>query len=284
LDWQSLYGLPSSRWISETSGTSGDLTAIWGSSAGELYAVGRTQDAKGLIMFSAGDGSWVQQFQGSMPLLAIWGSDGHDIYAAGALGTILHSTGDGSWSPEVSNTPASDLIAVWGSSRTDVYAASTGTLLHSMGDGAWAKTSGFPGLRAIWGSGPDDAYLVGANGLIDHQMGSLFEQETSGVSVPLEAIWGRSSGDIFAAGAMGVVLHSSGQGVWVKEQMTANSVLRSIAGSARDTYVVGDRVLHRFGSGLWTTELSMVSLNGVWGDAQSIHAVGDGGVILRRSP
>ena len=66
------------------------LSAIWGSSPSDIYAVG----TRGVIIHYDGS-SWNEMDSGTEnDLLAVWGSSANDIYIAGADGTILHYDGN----------------------------------------------------------------------------------------------------------------------------------------------------------------------------------------------
>src|SRR5437879_30940 len=67
-------------------------------------------------------------------LNGIWGSSPHDLYIAGDVSTVMHSTGDGTWSDFSANQIGGPglLTTVWGSSANDVYVAGfAGFILHT---------------------------------------------------------------------------------------------------------------------------------------------------------
>jgi hypothetical protein len=70
-------------------------------------------------------------------IAGMWGSAANDVYAVGARGVVLHSSGDGQW--RVVRTPAqgaASLEGIWGASATSIYAVGTGgTILHSVDRG-----------------------------------------------------------------------------------------------------------------------------------------------------
>jgi hypothetical protein len=98
-------------------------------------------------------------------IAAMWGSAANDVYAVGARGAILRSTGDGTWQVvrQPQATPAS-LEAVWGTNATDVYAVGTnGLILHSADRGkTWTPRASNVQytLSSIVGSGRE--ILVGS--------------------------------------------------------------------------------------------------------------------------
>ena len=66
----------------------------------------------------------------------------------------------------------------------------------------------------VWGSGPDDVYVVGQPGLIFHWNGSAWAQQTSGTTAALTDVWGDDSGNVYITGHDGVILRKSGDS-WV---------------------------------------------------------------------
>jgi hypothetical protein len=126
-------------WTTETSGTSNDLFAVWGSGSTDVYVVGDNatvrfygspaQELSETYQMS-GMGKWSLRAAGDPN--GIWGSGSSDLYTVGYFkpnGEITHW--NGSWQVETlpANTPV--LNAVWGSSSSDVYAVgSSGTILH----------------------------------------------------------------------------------------------------------------------------------------------------------
>jgi hypothetical protein len=120
----------------------------------------------------------------------IWGSSAADIYAAGAGGVIVHSTGNGTWAVQTSPTTNS-LNAIWGSSASDVYAVGAGGTIAHFNGSAWSTTTvGTSTLNSVWGSGASDVYAVGAGGTILHWDGIGPWAAQTVTSSDLTAIWG----------------------------------------------------------------------------------------------
>jgi hypothetical protein len=76
-----------SRWSTVQSPTSAPLTAIWGSSAADIYVLAAGGPGH-LWHFNGVD--WTQLNVGGGALTDIWGSSANDVYAVGTDGTILH--------------------------------------------------------------------------------------------------------------------------------------------------------------------------------------------------
>lgn len=69
-------------------------------------------------------------------------------------------------------------------------------------------------LNAVWGSGPNDVYAVGLNGVILHSTGDdVWTQQKTGRANELTSVFGSSASDIYAVEAS-AVLHSTGDGHW----------------------------------------------------------------------
>jgi hypothetical protein len=77
----------------------GILTAIWGASPSDVFAVGAAGRSAGrprgaLILHYDGKGPWREMKAGTKKeLTAVWGSGPEDVYAVGDYGTILHYEG-----------------------------------------------------------------------------------------------------------------------------------------------------------------------------------------------
>jgi photosystem II stability/assembly factor-like uncharacterized protein len=147
-------------WTPQTSGTTQDLDAIWGSGANDVYVGGQN----GTLLHSVDHGqTWTPQDAGTpQAFFTIWGSGSEDVYACG-IG-CYHSTNRGqNWTllPKLSFT----VTALWGSGPNDLFAVGYGGgIAHTADHGqTWtAEQSGVTAdLFAIWGSGPVDVYVAG---------------------------------------------------------------------------------------------------------------------------
>jgi hypothetical protein len=150
-------------WNAETSGTTANLDAIWGSGpSGPVFAVG--QD--GTIIMNAGSG-WLTETSGtSQPLYAVWGTSANDIFAAGGGGTILHYDGN-AWTAQASGTTQT-LRALWGSANNSVFAVGDATTILHYDGTAWAAQRIGPTvstpitLTGVWGISPTTVIAVGS--------------------------------------------------------------------------------------------------------------------------
>ncbi len=181
---------PSGAWCWENPHpTNGDIHAMWGASASDLWAV----DGNGAISHFDG-AKWQVRYQGLDPLHAIWGSAPNDIWAVGPNATIVHFDGQtwtkvhgGSAIGATSTDPGSDLAGVWGTGPKDVWAVTPNlSFLHYDGL-AWSPPPSDPPVTtncniatdykkkvAIWGRGTSPSAL-GCDGAIAYWNGSKME-------------------------------------------------------------------------------------------------------------
>jgi hypothetical protein len=171
-----------------------ELRGVWGSSGGDVFAVG-----DGIHRYDGEQWSRMGGPDSPIPrLVAVWGSSATDVFTVGEYGIILHYDGLG-WS--LMREESQRLTDVWGTSPTDVFAVGDG-ILHYDGSG-WSPMSAPSAgeLNGVWGSASDDVYAVGVDGVILHYDGvdwSLINApETIG---DLFGVWGTSSTDVFAVG------------------------------------------------------------------------------------
>jgi hypothetical protein len=272
------------NWEAESFTVAGELLAIWGAGAKDVFAVGD----QGIIVHY-GDSGWSTMDSGTTSRLqAVWGSDSGDVYAVGAGGVIVHYD-DSAWSQMVSGTDVT-LTAVWGVDDLVYAAGENGVLLRY--DGAWSQISSPSALswRDLWGVGADRIFAldesstiyfydgvswhaldriqglvsglggagvtslhavgrVAGNGMIWRNHGfSLVDTARPQPDLAIADVWGSDATDVFAVAEDGVILHHDGNAAGTFSEMVSPTTAR---------------------------------LTGVWGNSASdVFAVGDGGVIL----
>lgn len=149
-------------------------SGIWASDRNNIYVVGQAcyLCREGMVLHYDGTTFREQPLPQVDVLLAIWGSDPSNIFAASASGEILHYDG-----------------VEWG----------------RMDDAP--RTAA---LTAIWGSGPNDVFFAGSAGVILHYTGDHWEFMRSATERTLVSIWGRSPSDVYAAGDGQTWVHYDG--------------------------------------------------------------------------
>jgi hypothetical protein len=275
------------------SGTGEHLTAVWGTSSNEVFAVGK----KGTILRYDGS-AWSAMTSGtSADLYAVWGTGAKDVYVAGDQGTLLRYDGTswkafgpastqtiyGLWGAGGQlfavgksvihqhdgtkwSTPAvaglGTLFSVHGSSKTDVYAVGGMAVLHY--DGAtWSKLS-VPGpfvLQAVWGA--NKTFIAVGHGVITGGPPPAF-------AATIEA------GTLKSMGAKGKGLNA----IWGSTDGASGS---SIA-KPGDVFAVGaDGTLLYYDGSAWHPQQSGViaNLSGVWrSEDNHVFVVGELGTIV----
>src|SRR5262249_48950073 len=135
----------------------------------------------------------------------------------------------GSWEAQSSGTSAR-LSAVWGSGPDNVFVVGQhGTVLHSTGNGSWvAWNSGV--TDDLLGVGPG-LVIVGASGRILFYANGQFLPQTSGTAQPLFGYWNAGT-SVFAVGSGGTILQASSvAGMWTSVPSGTSMILHSIWGS-----------------------------------------------------
>jgi formylglycine-generating enzyme required for sulfatase activity len=269
----------SPRWYPMTSGTTNDLRGVWGSSGGDVFAVG---DGGTVVHYDGTDWS-AMGWSTPQHLYDVWGSSGSDVFAVGTGGAIVHYDGTG-WSVMSSGT-SQYLSGVWGSSSSDVYAVGqAGTILHYDGT-AWSPMSSgtTAWLNDVWGSGGSDVFAVGMGGTILHYDGTAWSAMSSDTWNGLYGVWGSFGADVFVVGESGTILHYDGTSWGAMDSGTTKWIYGVWGSGASDVFAVGwyEGILHYDGTA-WSEVNGGTGpdLLGVWGSSGAdVFVVGQGGTI-----
>ncbi|MBI4501255.1 MAG: hypothetical protein HY700_08855, partial [Gemmatimonadetes bacterium] len=273
-------GGPASTVASMPSGTTQQLSGIWGYSPNETYvAVG----SAGAMLHYSGT-SWSTVSSGtSRDLYGVYGFTPTDVVAVGAGGTVVRN---GSL---VTSGTTQTLYSVWGPSPASVFAVgANGTILRFNGAVWSAMTSPTTQtLYGVWGTGDDNVFAVGAGGTVLRYNGTAWTQMTSNTTQTLYSIWGPAPTDVFAVGAAGTIIRYNGTS-WSTATSGTTQNLNAVWGTTSafsDVYAAGAQgTLIRYTSSGWTalTSGSTQSLQGLFGSwGGSIFTVGAGGTVLR---
>ena len=176
-----------------------NLNAVWGSSPDNVYIVGRE---KTLIRYDGrewtvitdqlpndiiGDPEDIGENGEELYLVDIWGSSADDIYVVGDSLSLFHFNG-----------------TIWRNLGKDLQDRQRP---DSMAPLYW------PHLYGVWGSGPDNVFVVGENGYIWRHDGDKWHLEESRTRRRFYGIWGNGPDDVFAYGDNGALVHFNGS-VW----------------------------------------------------------------------
>jgi hypothetical protein len=272
----SVAAVPAGGWVVMNSGTLEQLSAVWGTSATNVFAVGDF----GTILHYDG-GRWSAMNSGTTNWLhGVWGTSASNVFAVGEGGTILHYNGS-SWSAMNSGT-TSFLFGVWGTSAADIYAVGYGGMILHYNGSTWSvmNSGTTASLWGVWGT-----WAVGNSGTIRRNDGSTWSHTNSGTSATLYAVWGYSFREIFTVGSYGTIGYFNGSTWSYMNSGTARRLNGVWGTSATNVYAVGNEgtILHYNGS-TWSAMNSGTweQLSAVWGtSATNIFAVGLNGAILR---
>ncbi|MGH7526872.1 MAG: hypothetical protein ACREMX_09225 [Gemmatimonadales bacterium] len=308
---------PTGEWLPLTSGTSRQLTGVWGSSASDVFAVGESlEEVESGILHYDGQ-AWSEQLgSADLVLRAVWGASATDVYAVGwqfdlGVGAILHYDGsqwqtvegpvfDSGDEPSqafyssVSGSSASDVFLV-GSVATEVDPEQA-VIAHYDG-AAWSlmdvPSPQFLALTDVSAGSAGDVYAVGtlpapddegATALVVRYDGARWREVLSQEGVDLEAIWAGPNGEAFAVGAEGAIWHSDGTSWSAMESPSSDNLSEVWGTSTTDVFAVGDQgtILHYDGTEWSSAKPTDRPLFDIWGaSGAGVFAVGDEGTILR---
>ncbi|MBN9161069.1 MAG: hypothetical protein J0I07_08905 [Myxococcales bacterium] len=303
------------------------LTAIWGSGKDDVWASG----SGGTVIHWDGS-TWTPTplpTESGLPLKntfhALWGSGPNDIWVASATNLIFHTdgfkNGTATWTqlPNAVQALPVPLYAAWGTGPDDLrfggrpYYFSDpdhGLLVanqiikkRSEAGVEWTPARGAATIHGLWGSSPDDVWLIGDNraelawqiGLAMHgtRQGDdfIWTEVDSRASVVLRGIWGSSASDVWAVGDRGTIRRFGPKATeWEIIESPTTETLHAVWGTAADdVWDVGESgtILHWDGAS-WTTSVAAFSVNpkrphlyGIWGSGPTdVWIVGEG-IALR---
>lgn len=286
----------------------GALTSVWASATpGEFYVAGTTGrlfrvSNRGLNWARVGSGVTTDSLFG---IVGTGSGAAADIYAVGANGRILHSTGGSSWMVEADNLITQQLNAAWLNTATaEVFAAGDSGVVLRKKNSAWTseKPPTSAQLTALWGTATD-LWAVGARGTIMHRdSAGKWSAEAVGMSNELlSALWGterEGQATVYAVGNLGTILRRD-KGTWqqISQRVTTSALSAVWARNPDEVYAVGSDglILRRSGvgaQGRWQQVAGVAtssSFNAIAGYAASataqaeVYAVGTDGTIMHKS-
>ena len=245
----------------------GALYSVFGTSSSDVYVVGADAGAGPEIHHWDG-AAWAAIDCGhSGDLWWGWHSGGDEVVFVGAEGAVysyVPSTG-ACTDQSIAVNKGTVFFGAWGSSSDDVYAVggnpstgSGGVIFHRVG-GTWSQVTGLPPevgpgqVFKVWGDGPDNVWMVGANALLLHWDGAVWTVHPAPVS--------------------------------------STTTFFTVNGHGSDVYAVGgfgSGVVARYDGTTWTDdspppEARASGINGVYASAQGVMAVGNSGTFVTRA-
>jgi len=167
-------------------------------------------------LHASNQGIYKRQDDGSWELLKeafveqIW-VQGKDLYASLTATGVVLSRRRGVWHREVVIPGSYGTPAIWGDGLRHVFAALDNRVARmSDGSGRWLDLdTGLPEsirLLSIWGSSPNDVFVVGSEGTILWWNGYGWRRLPSPVSANLAVVWGLDRDHVFVGGEDGTIL------------------------------------------------------------------------------
>jgi len=191
----------------------------------------------------------------------------------------------GMWVPLVSGT-SSLLWDVHGSASFALTVGMNGTFLVYDGS-QWdlVFTPSTLPLYGVWGSAPDEVFLVGASGRTFFFDGEVVTQLPFVTGVALRAVWGTAPDDVFAVGDNGTTLRFDGERWNLVLSGTASRLLDVYGLAGGPVIAVGNAgTILRLAGDAWELEPTPTTANlfGIWVRSQDdAFAVGNGGTVFR---
>lgn len=201
-----------SAWSAVASGTTNNLIGVWRFSEDRVMAVGRD----GIVIEGNATDGFVEtaRLASGLDLLDLWAMpDGSMVVAVGQNGRIFVARDGGAFVQSESPT-SQNLDTVWGSGPEDLWVVGrAGTVLRWDGT-AWVRVQSpiAAPLTGVWGDAPDRFYAAGAAGSLMVWDGESWTSATGGTTEHLRAVHLRTSNDGWAVGAKGAVLRYRGLG------------------------------------------------------------------------
>jgi hypothetical protein len=285
-------------WTAEDSGRSEAVVAIWGSGAGDVWAVGGHG-----VVHSAGDGAWATVHEDANEgYQAVMGADGWMFVGGSACtngvcqgGVILRSAdGGATWADQPLGSGVTGFTATGGTvyaDSSDVYASTDHFATSTTVDLAWATSAGLYG---------DGGALYAYGGLRNAEIRRSTDSGKTWASVFAGAYGSQSSatGGVVRGGAelfalangcsvpscIGALLHSSDGVTWTEAARPQGSVSGLWAADDREVWVGGESLMRSSDGGATFTAVTLphaTQILALWGaSANELYAVGIDGTIF----
>ncbi len=282
----------SQTWISQTSGTTNILEAIWFKDAQNGWAVGNS----GTTLFTTNGGqTWSSINLTTEDLKDVAFLDQSIGLIVGDNGRIFRTVNGGANWTSISSGTSSNLLAVaFGEGGVAYAAGRDGVILRSTDNGAsWTVVeTGTVRYRGIAAKGTQNAWVVGEGGAlkVSTNGGLTWASKSAGTSSDLHDVFFLTPTEGWIAGQNDVLLYSNdGGNTWSSRNSGINVGLESVVFlNSNHGWAVGNsgRVFKTINGGVsWTVEASgvTVELNDIFFlNGGNAWAVGDNGTILYR--
>jgi hypothetical protein len=282
-----------------------DLLSAWGTSPTDVYAVGGPLGNSGYqaIVLHYDGASWTElPVGGSDSFWWVYGSGPTDVWMVGENGRMTHW--DGAAFTEHTPVTTGTLYGVWAASPVEAWAvggtpeggtsAPNDIVLH------WDGTSWTPSplpqqlgraLLKVWGTAPDNLYVVGEYGTIWHRRGATWTLESNPplAQGTLFTVFGCSASEVYAVGGRDV-LRSDGP-TWTRVDLTLTNDVNGVSCSSAGGDLVAidgfGGLKERLVGGGWVDDSAdppFTDLHGVWADPSGAFWVAGGDFVAHPTP
>jgi len=231
-----VYTNRTGSWTEETfPGSPCNVYDVWGFESNDVFAVGMNTANSTTHLFHFDGESWSEIWiqTGLLAGKDLWGPSGDNLFMTGSDGSIAHF--DGQNLTTMYSGGGTQLWGLWGTGSQNVYACgSAGLVLHFDGD-SWQPEATPPSeasYRGVWGSGPDDVYVVGDLNVLHFNGFSWGQVQGLPFGGQFRDVFGSSSTDVYLVGVGGLVAHFDGE-TWVDESISTDGNFISIWGGLR---------------------------------------------------
>ncbi len=215
---------------------------VWTDGEGAMFAVNQAGEvladrASALSITSVSSNS----------LAAVWGTGPSDVWAGGAVATLVHYDGD-TWTPVAFGAVTADVRDIVGHAAADLWVVTSSNAYHFDG-AAWTAVSGPPGLSmSIAATGSGEFWVSTLTNELYRWDGTGFVlMHTSPATIKALSI--QSPADIYVATSIGLE-HYDGS-AWTMVPGPAEAVI-DVAGSAPDDmFAVSSTGLRHFDGTGW---------------------------------
>jgi|GEM_PF-2164526 len=282
-------------WTRAQSGVTANLKDVHGV-RNDVYAVG----VGGAIIHSDGS-TWATVVSGTTTNLnAVLRVSETSVIAVGRDGIVVTGNAAEGFAEVTRLAPGLDLNDLWMSADGSMIVAvgQNGRIFEKRGEGDWTSVES-PTTQTydtVWGSSPDNIWIVGRAGTIVHYDGTVAERVESPVTAAINGVWGDADNRFYAAGVGGILLVWDGE-KWSAATGGTTENLRGVHVLSRtDGWAVGAKgTLMRFRGLGWAPvklqtgedadglpEYLEDELHAVWTfSSTNAWAVGAGGVIIQ---
>jgi hypothetical protein len=278
----------------------GAVLSVWGPAPDQPFVVGGPLGNDGAALALRYDGLVWHDLApgGTATFWWVHGTGADDVWMVGEEGRIVHW--DGAAFEEHDAGIDATVWGVFAFARDEVWvvAGNPGAGMLEANDivARWDGTSwtGVPvptpygsAFYKVWGTSPDDLYVVGENGVIWHRTGGSWQDESVADVGTLFTTWGCSAGEVYAVGGYSV-LRSSGGGSWDAVEVELTNQVNGVSCSGADLVLAGNGGLkqRRLEAG-WTqefTEAPYDDLHAAWASGGGVFWTVGGDFVSGPSP